>query len=154
MSIMYRFINSKQHANVDGNVDFPANVDGNVENISIYWFRTTCKCQWKCTCDVWMEMSKKIPIYRFLSCTSLRLSRDWHQQMSMSIEKTRKMSINMSMSIVPANVDPVIHSISVWTRPLILTASWARLHLLRRVFFMSAAGPRGSSVLYASAWSR
>jgi hypothetical protein len=36
MSIIYRFIDSEQHANVDGNVDFPANVDGNVENISIF----------------------------------------------------------------------------------------------------------------------
>ena len=35
MSMIYRFIDSEQHANVDVNVDFPANVDGNVENISI-----------------------------------------------------------------------------------------------------------------------
>ena len=51
MSIIYRFIDSEQHANVDGNVDFPANVNGNVpvmkhanmngnvKNISIYRFR-------------------------------------------------------------------------------------------------------------------
>jgi hypothetical protein len=35
MSITYRFIDSEQHANVDGNVDLPVNVDGNVENVSI-----------------------------------------------------------------------------------------------------------------------
>jgi hypothetical protein len=36
MSIIYGLIDSEQHANVDENVDFPANVDGNVENISIF----------------------------------------------------------------------------------------------------------------------
>ena len=36
MSIICRFINSEQNANVDENVDFPANVNGNVENISIF----------------------------------------------------------------------------------------------------------------------
>ena len=39
MSIIYRFNDSEQHTNVDGNVDFPANVDGNVENILIYRLR-------------------------------------------------------------------------------------------------------------------
>jgi acyl-[acyl carrier protein]--UDP-N-acetylglucosamine O-acyltransferase len=35
MSIIYRFIYSEQHANINGNVNFPANVD---EMLKIYQF--------------------------------------------------------------------------------------------------------------------
>ena len=115
MSIIYRFIDSEQHANIDENVDFPANVDGNVENISIFLFKTTCKCVWKWKCDGTCKYEWTCQKYIDLSFplgTTRRISQDWLQQMVILIEKNCKC---ISMLIVP-NFDPIcstsLHTLS------------------------------------------
>ena len=58
MSKIYRFIDSEQYANIDRKVG----------KYIVHFFRTTCKCQWKCKCDnhCYMRTSMEMPkIYRY-----------------------------------------------------------------------------------------